>query len=124
MRLREISNSAPGANLVTALELIRMRYKDQNQAPKISTKSLINMVVNTDRTFDYNALVQANENDPAVQNLIKTFNKDYVELRSEDDESSDDTTTNTPAGDPSQNPIDTVDSMAKRAGKRRDSSIF
>jgi hypothetical protein len=123
MRLSEIANRTPESNLVTALELIRMRYKDKKQSPKIGTQSLINMVVNTDRTFDYAALVQANEENPAVQNLVKTFNKDYVELRSADDEASD-TTTNTPDGDPSQNPIDTVDSMAKRAGKRRDSSIF
>jgi hypothetical protein len=83
------------------------------------------MVLNTDRTFDYSALVSANENNPAVQNLIKSYNKDFVELRSVDDETEDPaTTTNTLDGDPTQNPVDTVDDMAKRAAKKRDSDLF
>jgi hypothetical protein len=127
MRLREFAQDSanPDSNLITALSLIRNRYKDSDAMPRISTQSLINMVINTDRTFDYAALVNANKNNPAVQNLIKTFNKDYVELRSDDEESSDDTTTtNTPSGDPTQNPVDTVDDMAKRAAKTRGAPIF
>jgi hypothetical protein len=128
MRLSEFAHgptNTPESNLITALELIRNRYKDVPTAPKISTKSLINMVLNTDRTFDYSALVSANENNPAVQNLIKSYNKDFVELRSVDDETEDPaTTTNTLDGDPTQNPVDTVDDMAKRAAKKRDSDLF
>ena len=127
MRLSEFAHgptNTPESNLITALELIRNRYKDVPTAPKISTKSLINMVLNTDRTFDYSALVSANENNPAVQNLIKSYNKDFVELRSVDDETEDPaTTTNTPDGDPTQNPVDTVDDMAKRAAKTRGAPI-
>ena len=110
-------------NLITALELIRNRYKEQNKTPKISTQSLINLVVNTDKTFDYDALVAASENNPAIKNLIKSYNKDQVTLRSDDP--SDVTTTITPdEGDPTQAPVDTVDTMAKRAGKKRDADIF
>jgi hypothetical protein len=127
MRLNEFAHgptNTPESNLLTALELIRNRYKDIPTAPKISTKSLINMILNTDRTFDYSALVSANENNPAVKNLIKSYNKDFVELRSVDDEVSDEaTTTNTPDGDPTQNPVDTVDDMAKRAAKTRGAPI-
>lgn len=129
MRLSEFAHSptnTPESNLVTALELIRNRYKDQDKLPKISTQSLINMVLNTDRTFDYDALVSANENNPAVQNLIKSYNKDYVELNtvsSPEDEETDATTTNTPEGDPTQNPVNTVDDMAKRAAKERGAPI-
>lgn len=128
MRLKEFTHgptNTPESNLLTALELIRHRYNDQNQLPKISTQSLINMVLNTDRTFDYNALVSANENNPAVKNLIKSFNRDYVELRSSGDEPDEEdvTTTNTPNGDPTQNPVDTVDDMAKRAAKTRGAPI-
>jgi hypothetical protein len=128
MRISEFAHgptNTPESNLITALELIRNRYKDVPTAPKISTKSLINMVLNTDRTFDYSALVSANENNPAVQNLIKSYNKDFVELRSVDDETEDPatTTTNTPDGDPTQNPVDTVDDMAKRAAKTRGAPI-
>ena len=128
MRLNEFTHgpkNTPESNLLTALELIRHRYNDRDQLPKISTQSLINMVLNTDRTFDYDALVSANENNPAVKNLIKSYNKDYVELRSSGDEPDEEdvTTTNTPDGDPSQNPVDTVDNMAKRAAKTRGAPI-
>ena len=128
MRINELIHSpknTPESNLLTALELLQHRYQDKKVPPKISTQSLINLVLNTDKTFDYDALVAANENNPAVKNLIKSFNKDYVELRSAGEEDEDSgTTTNTPDGDPSQAPVDTVDSMAKRAAKKRDSDLF
>ncbi len=124
MRLDEFTNSTntPESNLTTALELIRHRYKDKKTPPKISTQSLINMVLNTDKNFNYDALVSANENNPALKNLIKSFNKDYVELRSADDtDDTDATTTNT---DANKAPVDTVSKMAKRAGKKRNKSVF
>jgi hypothetical protein len=128
VRIDELVHSplnTPESNLVTALELIRNRYKDVPTAPKISTQSLINMVLNTDRTFDYDALVNANENNPAVQNLIKSYNKDYVELNNADDTAEEEpTTTNTSSGDATQAPVDTVDDMAKRAAKARGAPLF
>lgn len=127
MKINEFTHgpkNTPESNLVTALELIRNRYKDVPTLPKISTQSLINMVLNTDRTFDYDALVSANETNPAVQNLIKSYNKDYIELRSTDPNEADATTTNPEDQDPTQNPVDTVDDMAKRAAKKRDADIF
>ena len=124
MRLSEFENdkkpTAPESNLVTALELIRQRYKDRDQPPKISTQSLINMVLNTDKNFSYDALVAANDNNPAIKNLIKRYNKDYVELRSADDVE-DEEGYNTPDVDA---PVDTVPSMAKHAAKRRNQDIF
>jgi hypothetical protein len=128
VRINELIHSpknTPESNLVTALELIRNRYKDKDKLPKISTQSLINMVLNTDKTFDYDALVSANENNPAVKNLIKSFNQDTVELRPAGEQADDEaTTTNPEEGDPTQQPVDTVDDMAKRAAKKRDASIF
>ena len=127
MRLNEFIHSTkntPESNLTTALELIRNRYKDIPTAPKISTKSLINLVLNTDRTFDYDALVNAVETNPAVKNLIKNYNTDYVELRSADDSAEDTaTTTVTPDGETTQAPVDTVANMAKRAAKTRGAAI-
>ena len=76
------------------------------------------MVLNTDRTFDYDALVAANEKDPALKNIIKSFNKDYVILNPVGQED-DNTTTNTPAGKATTAPVDTVSKMAKRAAKKR-----
>ena len=123
MRLDEFQHSpknTPESNLTTALELIRHRYKDKKQPPKISTQSLINLVLNTDKTFDYDALVAANENNPALKNLIKSYNKDYIELRpAGEDDDTDATTTNTPDGAATDAPVDTVANMAKRAAKSR-----
>lgn len=127
MRLNEFIHSpknTPESNLTTALELIRNRYKDKQQPPKISTQSLINLVLNTDKTFDYDALVSANENNPALKNLIKSYNKDYVELIPAGEEADTDaTTTNTPAGDTTTAPVDTVSNMAKRAAKSRGAAL-
>ena len=123
MRLNEFTHgptNTPESNLTTALELIRHRYKDKKQPPKISTQSLINLVLNTDKTFDYDALVAANENNPALKNLIKSYNKDYIELLpAGEDADTDATTTNTPDGQATQAPVDTVSNMAKRAAKSR-----
>jgi hypothetical protein len=129
VRLNEFVHSpknTPESNLTTALELIRHRYKDKNQPPKISTQSLINLVLNTDKTFNYDALVQANINNPAIQNLIKSYNKDYVELRpaGEDDNSS--ATIENPNDqniDPNA-PVDTVSNMAKSAARKRNAPGF
>jgi len=127
VRLNEFQHgptNTPESNLTTALELIRHRYKDKKQPPKISTQSLINLVLNTDKTFDYDALVSANENNPALKNLIKSYNKDYIELLpAGEDADTDATTTNTPDGTATQAPVDTVSNMAKRAAKTRGAAI-
>jgi hypothetical protein len=127
VRLNEFTHgptNTPESNLTTALELIRNRYKDKQQPPKISTQSLINLVLNTDKTFDYDALVSANENNPALKNLIKSYNKDYIELLpAGEDADTDATTTNTPDGEATQAPVDTVSNMAKRAAKTRGAAI-
>ncbi len=126
MRLREFTHgptNTPESNLLTALELIQHRYKDKEKVPNVSTQSLINLVRNTDRTFDYEALAQANETNPAVKNLIKSFNKDYVELKSVQP-AEDDTDTTTNIGDATTDaPVDTVANMAKRAAKTRGAAI-
>ena len=128
MKINEFTHgpkNTPESNLVTALELIRNRYKDVPTLPKISTQSLINMVLNTDRTFDYDALVSANETNPAVKNLIKSYNQDTVELQPAGEYADDTaTTTNPEESDPTQQPVDTVDDMAKRAAKKRDADLF
>ena len=122
MRLREFTHgptNTPESNLLTALELIQHRYKDKEKLPNISTQSLINLVRNTDRTFDYDALIQANETNPAVKNLIKSFNKDFVELN-QIQPAEDETETTTNIGDETTDaPVDTVSNMAKRAAKTR-----
>lgn len=129
MRLNEFLHSptnTPESNLTTALELIRHRYKDKKQPPKISTQSLINLVLNTDKTFDYDALVAANTNNPALQNLIKSYNKDYIELRPAGEDNDSSATVENPKDqnvDPNA-PVDTVSNMAKSAAKKRGAAGF
>ena len=128
MRLCEFAgnnDSTPESNLVTALELLRHRSADKLTPATISTKSLINLVLNTDRTFSYSALVDANENNPAVKNLIKSFNKDQVILAPLTGEDEDSTTTNTDGATQNtfQAPVDDVSSMANRAAKSRGAPI-
>ena len=125
MKLHEFTHgptNTPESNLITALELIQHRYKDKEKLPKISTQSLINLVRNTDRTFDYEALVQANESNSAVKNLVKSFNKDYVELNPVNTGEEEEPVTN--IGDENTRaPVDTVSTMAKRAAKTRGAAI-
>ena len=128
MKINEVLSptSTPESNLLTALELIRNRYKDKKQPPKLSTHSLINLVLNTDKNFDYNALVDANTNNPAVQNIIKSYNKEYVELWPAGEDYDSSATVENPKGvdaDPNA-PVDTVGDMALRAGKKRDADLF
>ena len=129
MRLDEFVHSpknTPESNLTTALELIRHRYKDKKQPPKISTQSLINLVLNTDKTFDYDALVAANTNNPALQNLIKSYNKDYIELRPAGEDNDSSATVENPKdqdADPNA-PVDTVSNMAKQAARKRNAPGF
>jgi len=127
MRLREFAgdSATSESNLVTALELLRHRSQDKASPATISTKSLINLVLNTDKTFSYDALVDANENNPAVKNLIKSFNKDQVILAPLTGEDEDSTTTNTDGATQNtfQAPVDDVSSMANRAAKSRGAPI-
>jgi len=131
VRLYEFENikdNIPENNLLTALELIRHRYKDKETSPKINTQSLINLVINTDRTFNYDALVAANEENPAIKNIIKSFNKDYVELQpiglGGDEDDAGGTITNTSSGDATTAPVDTVSDMANSAAKKRGAAGF
>lgn len=126
MRLDEFIHSpknTPESNLLTALELIRNRYKDKDKLPKISTQSLINLVLNTDKTFNYDALVSANDTNPAVKNLIKSYNKDHIELRPAGELGDDEATTTNVGDNATQAPVDTVKNMAKRAAKTRGAAI-
>ena len=128
MRLREFAHgptNTPESNLVTALELLRHRSQDKSAPATISTQSLINLVLNTDHTFDYESLVDANENNPAVKNLIKSFNQDQVVLAPLHGNEDEPTTTNTDGVDQNtfQAPVDDVSSMAKRAAKTRGAPV-
>jgi hypothetical protein len=126
MRLREFAGDAAtsDANLVTALELLRHRSEDNSTAATIRTDSLINLILNTDKTFNYDALVNANNTNPAVKTLIKSFNRDQIILSPLS--GANDTTSNASSQqEPGQfqAPVDDVSSMAARAAKSRGAAL-
>jgi len=116
------------SNLMPVLMFLKKRSEDKELSAKLRTDSLIQLVQNAgDTTFDYNALVDAFENNDAVKDLIKTFNKDTIELASDSDDDSDEEHSGGDDDEDSgedhtsdkQNSEETVSKMAKSAAKNR-----
>lgn len=129
MRFREIILEADddsamnlgqlSANLIPVLMFLKNQADERGISATLRTKSLIHLVQNAgDTTFDYGALVKANDESDAVKALIKSFNKDQVTLKSSDDVDSD-TNDNEPSSDFTPSPEETVKSMSKKALNRR-----
>ena len=121
MRLREFSQQESGnqfANLVSVLMFLKSSAQERNLTPKIGTESLINLVRNAGQpTFEFDDLIVASKQDPAVKELIKSVNKDEVVVRS--DNSDEVTTEPEGTGGSVKNPEQTVKNMAKKALSRR-----
>ena len=116
--LREFDEQNQYGTLVSVLNFLKSSADKRGLTPKISTASLINMVKNAGQTqFEYGDLVNANEADPTVKNLIKSFNKDEIIVAGDAGQ----TVTNAPDqyAQGAQNPEKTVSSMAKSALNRR-----
>lgn len=108
------------SNLETILWNLRQTYKDKKVSPKFNTEAFINLVKKSGvSNFNYQALVDANESQPAVQSQIKNFNQDYVELASVNGEEETESDLNVQTPDGEIPPTDTVDQMAKNAAERR-----
>ena len=87
MKIREIiKEGVDTAPLLTVLQYMRSRSHDQDQVGELSTDAIINMVRNTGVPFDFQALVDANENDDAVKELVKSFNRKTITLSAFGDE--------------------------------------
>ena len=122
MRLNEFDQVAPAepdarvegiANLLTVLNVIIEEAKSENTEPSIATSALINMVRNTGVMFDYSALLDAYESNSAVNNLVKNFSKETVDLiGSAEDEMGDG------AGSPGEDSGEAVARIAKRVANR------
>ena len=121
MRIFEFDRSAPDevdaraegiANLLTILNVVIENAKNEDIEPSISTEALINMVANTGVVFDYNALLDAYENNAAVKQLIKNFSKEKVDLIGS---SEDELDAPADAGEDSQS---AVSKIAKRVANR------
>ena len=121
MRLYEFDQSAPQevdartegiATLLTILNVVIENAKNEDVEPSISTQALINMVTNAGVMFDYNALLDAYENNTAVNNLVKNFSKEKVDLIGS---SEDELDAPEDAGEDSQS---AVSKIAKRVANR------
>lgn len=124
----QLSGSEDGtltANLMPVLMFLKKRSEDKELSAKLKTDSLIQLVQNAgDTTFDYTALVDAYENNDSVKELIKTFNRDTIELTSDADlddnkEHGEDEEGETHSGT-EENPEEVVKKMAKSAAKSRE----
>lgn len=90
MRIDEVSGSSTGdGNLVTILQFLRSRAHNKKLTPIIGTQSLINMIKNQGGSeyFTFDNLVAAQENDPAIGELIKNLDREKVTLNGFGDES-------------------------------------
>lgn len=116
----QLGGASLTANLVPVLMFLKKRSDDKGLTPKLSTQSLIQLVQNAgDVTFDYNALVDANENDDAVKELISSFNEEEIILHSDDADAEDQQVANDGEGGKGKDPQATVSSMAKKAAGKR-----
>jgi hypothetical protein len=125
MRINEVSGDSEGdANLVTILQFLRNRAHNKKLTPVIGTQSLINMVKNQGGTeyFTYDNLVTAQENNPAVGELIKSLDREKVTINGFGDET-DASEVDQDAANKEQtktpDPQKTVKAMAKRAADNR-----
>ena len=105
------------ANVVTALDLIRNRIKDSNLSYEIPVNIVLKFIQNTGIPgFSYHDLITANENNPAIKNIIKNITPDHITFASDEEPSVSNPEDYTSAAD---NPEQTVSNMAKSAMKRR-----
>lgn len=113
MLLYEFTDSQhPVQSLLTLLNLVKSRYQGQQVTPKINTISFLNLAKNVGLTLDYATFADMYETNDSLKNIIKNFNKQYIQLKSDDDI--------TPGDDHSnpkkqQQDKDIVGSMAKQA---------
>ena len=113
MLLYEFTDSQhPVQGVLTLLNLIKTRYQSQQARPKINTLSFLNLARNVGLNLDYAAFADLFEREKSLKNLVKNFNRQYIELTSDDDLSSVDG-----GSSPGKRKDDTdvVSSMAKQA---------
>lgn len=109
------------SNLMPVLMFLRKRSEDKELSPTLRTDSLIQLVQNAgDQSFDYQSLVDAFENNDEVKELIKNFNKDTIELKSDSDVSDSEHSSEEEEYSHSDDPEATVKQMAKSAAKNRE----
>ncbi len=129
----EQSSNRSAGNLLSVLDVLRNRFSDAREEPKIRLDALINMVRATpgSEMFNVDSLVSAYEKNSAVKNIITGVEDDgtgvkhvFIRPAIGDLRTSDINISNQPDSDLSGNDFDsgpevTVSKMAKRAAKKR-----
>jgi hypothetical protein len=117
MRIRDIIvEGVDNSTLAATLSVIRNRMDDTDANTGVSVDSVIQMVKNTGGQLDYESLVDAARNDPAVKGLISKIKGNQVYFTPKKTADNVDNPDDTVVGEPT----DAVGRMAKRAAKRRD----
>jgi len=113
----DISDSAPLADIVTALSLLHQRILDDELPDELPTSMILRYIRNTGLTnIEYQDLIAANEEDEAMQELLANITPETVKFK---------TSIATSAANPddvakaAENPQEKVSKMADRALKRR-----
>ena len=101
--------------LVTVLQFLKNKGDQHGGSIKVPMSSVASMMANAGIPFDYTSLEQLSQRSDTIKNLIKTFNKDEVVINTLSDNPVDGDMNNNGPGNEK-----TVDSMAKKAAKRRD----
>lgn len=105
------------SDVVTVLSLIQQKVQEGELKPEMPTQFVIRLIRNTGlSTFSLDDLKAANEENPAIQNIIKQILDDRITFVSND--SMPVNNTQDPEGSV-DNPEQTVSNMAKSAMKRR-----
>jgi hypothetical protein len=113
MLLYEFTDSQhPVQGVLTLLNLIKTRYQSQQAQPKINTVSFLNLARNVGLTLDYQSFADLFEREQSLKNLVKNFNRQYIELTSDDDLGSDDSHS---GPGKKKDDADVVGAMAKQA---------
>ena len=118
MRLFEIDTSIEGyANLLTLLNFLRQRAHQEGLVGRITFKGLQTMLTNIGTSVDYESFKDYYDTKDELKNLIKTFDRDSITLQPYGDE--DDQVDQTDSMNSDEPSLNKVDTMAKRALKKR-----
>lgn len=101
--------------LITLLQFLKNKGDQHSGAIRVPMQSVIAMMQNAGLSFDYTNLEQLAKKSDTVKNLIKSFNKDEIIVKTLADEPQAGDMGDTGPGDEK-----TVSRMAKKAASRRD----
>jgi hypothetical protein len=103
------------ADTVSLIAMNLLGQAKDDEPIEMQTDAFIEMVRNTDSSFDYDTLKALVDTNPKVKNLITDFSQDKITFG----QAEDDTTDFDPADLKGSETTDQVDAMAKRALKKR-----